>query len=291
MAPRRSASLDDPDERFEFNGVVDELVTLGDVTVGRSTQAVGWRWSTDWQPSIGGEWCDAHHVGVQLAGRQGVVLSDGTVLEYGPNDVFDIPPGHDGYTIGDEPSIAIEWSGIRTWIAARGGVNDRVLTTLLFTDLVGSTATASRLGDTRWRDLLESHYAAARRILEQHHGLEVEVTGDGVLARFDGPAHAIRAAFAMIRAAEAEGLAIRAGVHVGEVELVGDKVRGIEVHYAARVMGLAAAGEVLVSESTRILLNSMRVAFEDRGSHLLKGLPGEHRVYAVRVNESATGQP
>lgn len=281
MPIRRVASLNQPDEHVEFNGVVESLVTLGDVTVGRAVQAPGWRWSRDWAPTVGGEWCEAHHVGFMLSGRQGVLLRDGTTLEFGKDDVYDVPPGHDGYTIGDEPAVMIEWTGIRTWIAERGGLGDRVLTTLLFTDLVGSTALASDLGDTRWRDVIETHVATARNILERHHGLEVELTGDGILARFSAPAQAVRAAWGLARAADLEGLAIRAGVHVGEVEIAGEHVRGVAVHHAARVMALAGRGEVLVSESARLLLGSMRLRFEDRGTHVLKGLPGEHRVFAV----------
>lgn len=281
MAPRRSANLDRPDQRIEINGIVEEMVTLGDVTVGRATQAVGWRWSKDWQPTVGGDWCEAHHVGVVISGRQGIELSDGTILEFGPGDVYDVPPGHDGYTIGDQPVVMIEWAGIRTWLPAGGPVGDRVLTTLLFTDLVGSTEMASRLGDARWRDVLEAHYGAIRSLLERHRGREIETTGDGVLATFDGPAQAIRAAIAIGRKAASDGLGVRAGIHVGEVELVGDRIRGLAVHQAARVMALARPGEVLVSESTRLLVGPMQVAFEDRGSHVLKGIPGEHRIFAV----------
>ena len=279
---KRRANLDQPDERIEFNGVVEEMVTLGDVTVGRATQAVGWRWSRDWQPTIGGDWCQARHVGVMLSGRQGIELSDGTVLEYGPNDVYEIPAGHDGYTIGEEPAVMIEWTGVRTWITARGGATDRILTTILFTDLVGSTSIASELGDARWRDRLEAHYGALRALLDQHRGHEVETTGDGLLATFDGPALAVRAALAMTRAAVVDGLRVRAGVHVGEVEVVGDRIRGISVHLAARILGLAEADEVLVSETARAVLGGAGFVFEDRGSHTLKGIPGENRVFAVR---------
>lgn len=283
---RRKANLDRPDERIDFHGVVEEMVTLGDVTVGRGTQAVGWRWSRDWKPIVGGDWCEAHHVGVMLSGRQGIELSDGTIVEYGPNDVYDVPPGHDGWTIGDEPAVMLEWTGIRTWLASRGGSSDRVLLTILFTDLVGSTALASEIGDTRWRDRLEAHYGALRAILEQFRGREIETTGDGLLATFDGPALAVRAAQAMTRAAIADGLRVRAGVHVGEVELVGDRIRGVTVHHAARILSLAGADEVLVSETTRILLGGSAFAFEDRGSHTLKGIAGEQRVFAVRPDRA-----
>jgi class 3 adenylate cyclase len=282
---RRKASLDQPDERVEFNGVVDELVTLGDVTIGRATQAVGWRWSVDWKPTVGGDWCEGHHIGIMLSGRQGIEFPDGTVVEYGPNDAFDIAPGHDGYTIGDEPAVFLEWSGVRTWIAAVGGLNDRVLATLLFTDLVGSTAIASELGDTRWRDRLEGHYGAVRAILDQYRGRLIETTGDGVLASFDGPAQAVRAALAVRRAAVSDGLAVRAAVHVGEVEVVGERVRGLAVVHAARLLALADAGDVLVSESTRALLGSLRITFQDRGEHALKGIPGRQRVHAVVMED------
>lgn len=261
-------------------------MTLGDITVGRATQAVGWRWSKDWQPTVGGEWCQAHHVGVMLSGRQGIELVDGTILEYGPGDVYDVPPGHDGWTIGDEPAVLLEWTGIRTWIAARGGANDRVLTTILFTDLVGSTAIASELGDARWRDRLETHYGVLRALLEHHRGREIETTGDGMLATFDGPALAVRAALAMTRAATNDGLSVRAAVHVGEVEIVGERIRGINVVHAARVLSLAGADEVLVSETARALLAGASFGFTERGTHVLKGIPGEHQVFAVRSERS-----
>jgi len=263
--------------------VVDELVTLGDVTVGRATQPVGWRWSRDWKPIVGGEWCDAHHVGVMISGRQGIELADGTTFELGPNDVYDVPPGHDGWTIGDEPAVMLEWTGIRTWLAARGHGNDRILLTILFTDLVGSTALASELGDTRWRDRLEAHYGSLRTMLEQFRGREHGTTGDGMLAAFDGPAQAVRAALAMTRATASDGLHVRAGIHVGEVEVAGTQLRGVNVHHAARILSLAGPDEVLVSDTTRLLLGEgSGFTFDDRGAHELKGIPGEQRVFAVR---------
>ena len=181
------------------------------------------------RPTIGGEWCQARHVGYVISGRLGIDFSDGTHLELGPGDVFDVPPGHDGYTIGDEPCVQVEWSGIRAWAGFPTGIHSRVLATLLLTDLVGSTARAAELGDARWRQLLSEHFEAARAELERFGGREVATTGDGMLATFEGPARALHSAAAIRRRARSAGIQVRAGVHVGEVELVGQDVRGVTV--------------------------------------------------------------
>jgi class 3 adenylate cyclase len=208
-------------------------------------------------------------------------MRDGQTLEFGPDDVFEIPPGHDGYTIGDAPCVQIEWSGLRAFAGFRlTGMHNRTLATLLFTDLVDSTVTANTLGDRSWRDLLSAHFEALRRELDRHNGREVTTTGDGLLATFDGPAGALRCAAAMRRAASGEGLRIRASVHVGEVELVGTDVRGIAVHEAARILDQAEPDEILVSATTRALAGSSGLAFADRGTRTLKGLPGEWELFA-----------
>jgi len=159
---------------------------------------------------------------------------------------------------------------------------DRVLATVLFTDIVGSTELATNLGDRRWRDLLESHHAAVREELAQYRGREVDTAGDGFLAVFDGPARAIRAARALVTAVQRLGLHVRAGVHTGEIEVLpsGD-IRGIAVHIGARVAAAAGPDEVLVSSSVRDLVAGSGVAFEDRGMHALKGVEEERRLYAV----------
>jgi class 3 adenylate cyclase len=151
--------------------------------------------------------------------------------------------------------------------------------TLLFTDVVGSTALAARLGNTRWRELLSRHFEAARGELERYRGREVDTTGDGLLATFAAPAPALHCAVAILAAACAEGLQIRAGVHVGEVETVGNDVRGVAVHEAARIMGEAGGDEILVSETARLFAGPDLV-FEDRGVRTLKGLDGEWRLAA-----------
>ncbi len=158
---------------------------------------------------------------------------------------------------------------------------DRVLATVLFTDIVGSTTRAAELGDRRWRDLLEAHHSLVRRQLERWRGREVDTAGDGFLATFDGPARAIRCAVAIRGAMAPLDLEIRAGLHCGEVELVGDDVAGIAVHTGARVAALARANEVLVSSTVRDLVAGSDIGFEERGEHELKGVPGTWRLYAV----------
>ena len=158
---------------------------------------------------------------------------------------------------------------------------DRVLATVLFTDIVGSTERATELGDRRWRELLDAHHTAVRRQLERFRGREIDTAGDGFLASFDGPARAIRCAEAAVESVRGIGLDIRAGVHTGECELHGGKLAGIAVHIGARVAGRAGPGEVLVSSTVRDLVAGSGLEFEDRGSASLKGVPGEWRLYAV----------
>jgi class 3 adenylate cyclase len=159
---------------------------------------------------------------------------------------------------------------------------DRVLATVLFTDIVGSTQRAAELGDRRWRELLEAHEAAVRGELARYGGHEVDTAGDGFLATFDGPARAIRAAHAIQESVRRLGIELRAGLHTGECELANGKVRGIAVHTGARVAALAGPGEVLVSSTVRDLVAGSGIAFEERGEHELKGIPGTWRIYAAR---------
>jgi class 3 adenylate cyclase len=158
---------------------------------------------------------------------------------------------------------------------------DRVLATVLFTDIVGSSQRAAELGDRAWRELLGMHHATVRRQLERFHGREVETAGDGFLATFDGPARAIRCSHAIRRAVGELGLEIRAGLHTGEVELAEGKVTGIAVHTGARVAALAGPGEVLVSSTVKDLVAGSGIEFDDRGRHELKGVPGEWGLYSV----------
>ncbi len=163
----------------------------------------------------------------------------------------------------------------------RDSVPDRVLATLLFTDIVGSTERAAELGDSAWAKLLAAHHEAGRRELARFRGREIDTAGDGFFATFDGPARAIHCARSIGEVTRELALEIRAGVHTGECELDGEKVRGIAVHTGARVAALAAPGEVLVSSTVKDLVAGSGIEFEDRGSHELKGVPGEWRLFAV----------
>jgi class 3 adenylate cyclase len=158
---------------------------------------------------------------------------------------------------------------------------DRVLVTVLFTDIVGSTERAAAEGDRRWRELLDAHNDAVRRELGRFRGREVDTTGDAVFAVFDGPARAIRCGSAIRDAVRSLGLEVRAGLHTGEVELAGDTVRGIAVHIGARVAAEAGPGEILVSSTVRDLVAGSGLEFDDRGEHELKGVPESKRLFAV----------
>lgn len=160
---------------------------------------------------------------------------------------------------------------------------DRVLATVMFTDLVGSTELASSLGDRRWRELLDAHDAAVRRELAAFRGREVKVLGDGFLATFDGPARAIRCACAIRDAASALGLEVRVGLHAGEVEVRGDDVGGVAVHIGQRVCDLAQRSEVLVSSTVKDLVAGSGIDFDDRGKHEVKGIAGKWHLFAVRA--------
>jgi pimeloyl-ACP methyl ester carboxylesterase len=159
---------------------------------------------------------------------------------------------------------------------------DRILATIMFTDIVGSTERADQLGDRRWRDLLQDHHVIVRRELERFRGREQDTAGDGFFAAFDGPARAIRCAQAATRAVNRElGIEIRAGLHTGECELMGAKLGGIAVHTGARVAALAGPGEVLVSRTVKDLVAGAGIEFVERGSHVLKGIPGSWELFAV----------
>jgi class 3 adenylate cyclase len=183
-------------------------------------------------------------------------------------------PFIDGDDILDE--IQEFLTGVREPVAP-----DRMLATVLFTDVVGSTERARELGDRRWRDLLERHNEIVRRDLERFRGVEIDTAGDGFFATFDGPARAIRCARSIVENVRVVGLDVRSGLHTGECELGAGSVRGIAVHTGARVASLASPGEVLVSSTVKDLVAGSGIEFTDRGLHELKGIPGEWRLYAA----------
>jgi class 3 adenylate cyclase len=190
-------------------------------------------------------------------------------------------PGDDHLPwVGDQDRLLDEVEEFLTG-APRAAIADRVLTTVLVTDIVGSTERAIKLGDRAWSALVEDHNALVRAQLAKFRGREIDTAGDGFLATFDGPARAVRCACAIVDAVRGLGLEVRAGVHTGECELVGDKVRGVAVHTGARVAALAGPGEVLVSSTVTGLVAGSGLRFEDRGEHALKGLPGTWRTHAV----------
>ena len=273
--------LDTPDEIRSFPHGRVEIFEIGDNVVGRTVYEPGWRWSVDVKGIAGTDLCMYHHLGYCLVGLLHVVLEDGTSLEIGAEEAFEIPPGHDAWVIGDEPWITVDFAGMRSFARPSVGTGERILSTILFTDIVDSTAMAVRLGDAKWRELLSHHNELGRYELDRFRGREIDTTGDGFLALFDGAERAVRAAAGICRAAGDLGIQIRAGVHTGEVELVPGNVRGVAVHMAARVMALAGPSEVLVSGTTHDLLAGSDLVFEDRGLHELKGITGARQVYAL----------
>jgi class 3 adenylate cyclase len=158
---------------------------------------------------------------------------------------------------------------------------DRVLATVLFTDIVDSTATAASLGDRAWRDVLERHHAIVRGFLGRYRGTEIDTAGDGFFASFDGPARAIRCALTVTEAVREFGIEVRAGLHAGECEVVDGKVGGIAVHIGARVAANAAPGQVLVSSTVKDLVAGSGIEFRDQGLTELKGIPGEWQLFSV----------
>ncbi|MGA9159614.1 MAG: hypothetical protein WB297_01945 [Actinomycetota bacterium] len=222
-------------------------------------------------------------MGMVLSGRQGIELDDGTMLELGPGDLYDIRPGHDGWTLGDEPTVMIEWSGMRRlgrWLAAAPCPCNALVHRHRGLDQHGHAN-----GDAAWHELLSMHLHASRDAVERYGGRQITTTGDGVLATFDAAANAVKCASAIRETANLQGLAIRAGVHVGEVELAGEDMRGVGVHEAARIMAVAGADEILVSETIAMLCRSGGLSFEDAGEHELKGVSDSLHLY--RVTESS----
>ena len=279
MSRPLSKNFRDPHAVRRFPNGQIETVTHHETTIGRFVLEPGWRWSRDVGPIAGTRTCQVHHVGVVLKGTLHLETDAGELFELGAGDVYDIPPGHDAWVGGNETYEAIEFAGARIYAAPADG--ERVLAALLVTDIVDSTAHLKRLGDSAWRELLMDHNHQTRIEINRFRGREIQTTGDGFLAAFDGPARAVRCAQAIGSSVARLGIAVRAGVHTGEVEFLADNVRGLAVHEAARVASAAKAGEVLVSATTKILLAGSELAFESAGMHELKGLGEKQELFRL----------
>jgi class 3 adenylate cyclase len=194
--------------------------------------------------------------------------------------LVELDGGDNMFSIGDSEALLGEMEEFLTG-ERHEREPDRMLATVLFTDICGSTAHAAQMGDRSWRFMLERHDALFRRALERHRGREVKRTGDGFLATFDGPARAIRCASDVADAVASIGLQVRAGLHTGELEVMDGDLGGMAVHIAARVLDRAAPSEVLVSSTVKDLVVGSGIDFEERGSHELRGVPGEWQLFSV----------
>jgi class 3 adenylate cyclase len=274
-------NFDEADEVIRLETVTSEQVVIGGLTVSRDTQFPGWRWSTHVRPLVGTEWCEVRHVGLMLSGRQAVLLRDGTEFTMEPGDVMDLPSGHDAWVVGDEPVVTIGWTGAKTWLGPLETLSDRVLATIVITDIVDSTNIALGIGDRAWSDRMAALESRTRDLIDQYHGRLVKFTGDGTLATFDGAARAVRCAAALRSSGLDLDLPIRVAVHTGEVEVAQDDIRGVAIHETSRMLDHAGAGEILVSSVTAGLLLDSGVALEDRGEVELRGLTHPRRLFAM----------
>ena len=280
MGTIQAKRFDEPDEVVSLPGVDGQVVVMGELYVGRFVHHIGWRWSEHMKSLVGTPNCQHHHQGVVLSGAILIAMGDGAQRTIRAGEVFDIPPGHDAWVVGDEDCVTLEFRGVRDWWRPRAG-GERVMATLMFTDIVGSTALAAQMGDSAWKELLARHYDRVRDELDRYHGYEIKTTGDGFQALFDGTARAVRCAASICRVARLDGLETRAGVHSGEVERYPDTIQGVALHAAARIAALAAPGEVLFSAAVAAMLEGSDLLFIDAGEHELKGLAGRRRLYRL----------
>jgi class 3 adenylate cyclase len=278
MGRIRSGNLNAPAEERRLPRMRADLVHVGPLSIGRASLEPGWRWSVDVKPRVGTPYCEIHHLQLVLEGRLAIEMDDGEYGEFGPGELCEVPPGHDAWVVGSDPVLLVDMFGN---VAGFGLPTnpERMLATLLMTDIVDSTATAARLGDAIWRQRLAAHNRVVRTMLDEYRGHEVNTTGDGFLATFTSAGAAIRGALALREAVAQVGLAVRVGVHTGEIEVLPNDIGGIAVHAVARLMALGGAGEVIVSDTTRSLLAGAGFRFEDRGEHQLKGLDEPMRAW------------
>jgi class 3 adenylate cyclase len=271
-----------PDQVRQFASGRIEIVRLDEIAVGRFVLEPGWHWEKDVGPIAGTRSCDLRHVGYAIAGSIEVRMDDGTLLVIGPGEAYEIPPGHDVRVLGDDVFDAVEFNSAQAFGLSPEETGERALATILFSDIVDSTGWVEKLGDRAWTELLHQHNARIRAAIDRYRGREIGSAGDGFLALFDGAAKAVRAAELMDPSMADLGIRVRVGVHTGEVEISGGQARGVAVHAAARVASLAGPGEVLVSGTTRDLLDGSGLTLDSRGEHDLKGLRGARPIFALR---------
>jgi class 3 adenylate cyclase len=280
MSRLQTKSIGKPDEVRTMPHGLLEIYNLDEIVFGRTVFQPGWRWSRDVKPIAGTDLCQYHHVSYGVGGRLHVVMADGTESDVAAGEVFEIPPGHDAWVVGDEAFVSIDVAGMRSFARIDEGT-ERVLGAILFTDIVDSTSVVERIGARRWTELLGDHRQDVQFQVDRYRGRLVKSTGDGFLAFFDGSERAIRAAAAIADAARARGLEIRAGIHTGEIEWVAGDLRGLSVHLAARVMAVAPPGQVYVSASTYELVAGTGLEFDDAGIHELKGITGARQLFRL----------
>jgi class 3 adenylate cyclase len=273
--------LGEPEAVVSYPLGTSNQVRLAQTVITRHVLQPGWSWEEHARPLVGTASCELYHRGVVLSGRMGVRTNEGQELVIGPNQVFDLPPGHVTWVEGDEELVMVDWAG-GAGFDTRPGEEARVLATILFTDIVDSTALARDAGDASWKRTVAMHDDVARSVLAGFGGREVETAGDSFLVVFDSAEGAIRCGLALVRALDAIRLPIRVGIHSGEVVVSDHQVRGLAVHAAARILNQAGSGEVLVSGTTRDLAEGATgLTFESRGRHRLKGLEREHELFAA----------
>ena len=260
MGAIRRTSFEEPGGLRELPLLTVSLARIGSHTVGRGVAQPGWHWAEHLAPTMQADSCPVHHVQVLLSGRFAVRTDDGEEMSFEPGDVMDVPPGHDAWVIGAEPAVLVDFAG---GIDALGlpREHERMVTTLLMTDIVDSTRAADRLGDAAWKQVLADHNRLVRTQLLRFGGSEINTTGDGFVATFRSAVAALKCAAAILDALRDTELEARIGVHTGEVEPMGDNIGGIAVHTAARVMALAGQSEVLVSAITASLAEGSGLAF------------------------------
>jgi class 3 adenylate cyclase len=281
LAKLQHKPVEHPDEIRPYGLGQLEIFDLDDFVIGRMIMEPGWTWRKDVRPIAGTDRCMYHHLGYVVSGTLHVSYADGSEATIGPDEIYEIPPGHDAEVVGDERWVAIDFRGARSYARPVVASADRILATIVFTDIVDSTGTLERVGDAAWGEMLAQHNELVQFELDRFRGREVKETGDGMISLFDGPARGVECAASIARRVRDVGIQIRCGVHTGEVEIVPDDVRGVAVHVASRIMALAGPGEVLISGVTHDLLAGSGLQFESRGRHALKGIEGEREIFAL----------